>query len=81
MADSNNKYLDLDGLAYLWDQIKAYVASSAGTDDYELLIHKPQINSVTLIGNKKGKQLYLIDAEDTISESEIDRILYGGLGE
>lgn len=42
------------------------------TGDYNDLINKPQIESVTLIGNKTFKQLGI----DTLSVQEIEKILY-----
>ena len=48
--------------------------------DYNELDNKPQINSVTLIGNKTGTQLSLINTDDTMDEAIIDAIVFGGLG-
>lgn len=42
------------------------------TDDYEDLVNKPQIENVTLVGNKTMKQLGV----DTLSVQEIEQILY-----
>ena len=47
---------------------------------YEELRGKPKINGIELVGNKTGKQLSLIDSEDSIPEYEIDQIIFGGLG-
>ena len=57
-------------------------AESGGdfSGDYVDLENKPKINSVTLIGNKSGKQLSLIDSDDLIQEYEIDQIVFGGIG-
>ena len=47
--------------------------------NYATLTNKPQINGVTLIGNKTSKELKVQDEMDEISEQEIDIILYGGM--
>ena len=44
---------------------------------YDVLPNKPQINNVTLIGNKTSKQLGLQDELDMADEHDIDEILYG----
>lgn len=42
---------------------------SGGSNDYDALIHKPQINNVTLTGNKTFEELGLRPATNTeISE-------------
>lgn len=43
--------------------------------DYERLDNKPQINDVTLIGNKTSLQLDLQDRMDTISNMDIEALL------
>lgn len=48
------------------------------TDNYEDLYNQPQINDVTLIGNKTGEQLNLQDKMDVLSQTEIEKILYLG---
>lgn len=55
-----------------------YVAGGEGTKDYEKLFNKPQINLVTLIGNKTGEELGLQNKIQDITEQDIDRIIYGG---
>lgn len=42
------------------------------TDDYNDLVNKPQIENVTLVGNKTMKQLGV----DTLSVQDIEKILY-----
>lgn len=44
---------------------------------YDVLPNKPQINNITLIGNKTSKQLGLQDELDMADEHDIDDILYG----
>lgn len=53
---------------------------SSSVTDYNSLNNKPSINSITLVGNKTGTQLSLVNSDDSISESDIDTIVYGGLG-
>ena len=48
-----------------------------GTTNYNQLSNKPQINGVTLIGNKLDYELYLQHIMDEITEQDIDRIIYG----
>jgi hypothetical protein len=43
--------------------------------DYEKLIHHPQINSVTLIGNKTSTELGLQDELPIITRAEIREII------
>ena len=54
-------------------------ASGSTVRDYESLVNKPSINDVTLVGNKTGNQLSLINTDDILTEQDIDRIVYGGL--
>ena len=44
-------------------------------NDYERLIHHPQINSTTLIGNKTSSELGLQDELPLITRSEIREII------
>lgn len=46
--------------------------TSGGTNNYDLLRNKPQIEGVTLEGDKSFKQLGM----DTLSVQEIEKILY-----
>lgn len=46
--------------------------------DYNLMANKPHVNSVELTGDKTSEQLGLQSFMKTISNSEIDDILYGG---
>lgn len=46
-----------------------------GTNDYEKLKNKPQINGVTLIDNKKSKDLKLQDEMNRLTNSDILSIL------
>lgn len=45
-----------------------------GARDYERLNNKPQINSVTLIGNKISSQLGLADAFELATTEEINNL-------
>ena len=49
-----------------------------GSDDYESLINKPQINFVTLLGNKTSEDLGLQSEIEDITNQDIDKIIYGG---
>lgn len=60
--------------------ISKITSGSTSGGDYNDLDNKPSINSVTLIGNKTGTELSLINTDDLIAESEIDTIVFGGLG-
>lgn len=56
------KYLDENGLTYLWSKIKTYVTEkiadvSGGVSDYADLTNKPKINGVELSGNKTTADL------------------------
>lgn len=55
------------------------VPQTVRVSDYDKLDNKPQINSVTLEGNKTGRQLSLVNSSDTLDAWEIDQIIYGGL--
>lgn len=51
---------------------------SGGISDYEALENQPQINSVTLMGNKTGEDLNLQDKMAEITNQDIDKIIFGG---
>lgn len=51
------------------------VGVGEGTDNYNLLKNKPQINGVILEGNKSSSDLNLQDFMNSISNSEIENIL------
>lgn len=40
--------------------------------------NRPQINDVTLIGNKTSKEIGVQDYMDMITEQDIDEIMFGG---
>lgn len=50
--------------------------SSSGTNNYNSLSNKPQINGVTLVGNKTSKDIKVQDEMDVLSVQEIEKILY-----
>lgn len=54
------------------------IATSTSAKDYDVLINKPQINGVELIGNKLSADIHVQDEMNVISEQDIDRIIYGG---
>jgi len=43
--------------------------------DYNPLANKPKINDTTVIGNKKGKDYGLLDAEDSLTEEQMNALL------
>ena len=47
------------------------------TPSYPALPEKPQINGVTLIGNKIDEELHLQHKMNEITPQEIDKIIYG----
>lgn len=47
------------------------------TTNYEAFSNKPQINDVTLIGNKTSKELHLEHELDVITPQEIDTMIFG----
>lgn len=51
--------------------------SGQAVTNYEALTNKPQINDVTLIGNKTSHELKLQDEMDEITAQDIDNIIYG----
>lgn len=50
------------------------VITNIGTNDYEKLKNQPQINTVTLLGNKTSKDLKLQDEMNKISNTELENI-------
>ena len=61
-------------LEYLLLQLKDVIeqgGGGGGTTDYNNLSNKPQINDVTLSGNKDASDLYLLSNEDDLSEEQI----------
>lgn len=47
--------------------------------DYLSLYNLPSINSITLEGDKSGSELGLQEEMDSLSEADIDRIIFGGI--
>ena len=64
---TTKKYLDDNGVLYLWGKIKEIVAAAKGTTDYTLLENKPSINGITLQGNKTTADLN-IDIPTKVSQ-------------
>lgn len=48
------------------------------TGNYNLLINRPRINDIELIGNKNSEELGLEPTIVDISEQDIDKLIYGG---
>lgn len=51
-------------------------APGQGTKDYNRLINKPTINSITVEGDKFGSDYNLQNKMETLSIQEIEKILY-----
>lgn len=49
-----------------------------GTTSYMQLSDKPQVNGVTLIGNKTSDEIKVQGIMDEITAQDIDTIIYGG---
>ena len=62
-----------------WSELPDQGGGEGGTTDYRGLINLPKINSITLLGDKHSSDLGLQESMDTISESDIDRIIFGGI--
>lgn len=57
------------------------VIQAGSTDNYEDLKNLPKINNNTVIGNKNGNLLGLINSEDTLGLQEIDRMFEAVFGQ
>lgn len=49
---------------------------NVASTNYNDLINKPQINGVTLIGNKTSQEIHVQDRMDAATVAEIEAILY-----
>ena len=65
-----------DGKHY-WSELE-YLSGDEALD-YEALYNLPSINSVTLEGDKTGSELGLQEEMDSLAETDIDRIIFGGI--
>ena len=63
-----------------WSEL-SYISSSggAGVSDYKDLEGLPSINQITLLGDKDSSELGLQGEMDALLESDIDRIIFGGI--
>lgn len=82
MAKFTATFLDSDNLKAVFtddDRLKASFGASQCivTGDYEVLANKPQINGVTLIGNKTSREIHVQDPIEDITSQDIDRIIFG----
>ena len=59
------------------DKLEAGGGGGGGTDNYNNLSNKPQINSVTLSGNKSLSDLGIAAASTTYTKTEVDSALSG----
>lgn len=73
------EYIDIDILKP--KQIDIEIDRSGGSKmvNYNTQVfNRPSINDVILIGNKKSKEIGVQDYMDTITEQDIDEIMFGG---
>ena len=63
-----------------WSEL-SYIGGSggAGVSDYRDLEGLPSINQITLLGDKDSSELGLQEEMDALLESDIDRIIFGGI--
>lgn len=52
--------------------------TKVSAENYEELYNKPQINGVELSGDKSGADLRLQEQMNTLSQTDIEKILYLG---
>lgn len=77
-----NQIVDVKTLDFTIDEldetldftIDPYV--NVASTNYNDLINKPQINGVTLIGNKTSQEIHVQDHMDAATVAEIEAILY-----
>ena len=77
-----NQIVDVKTLDFTIDEldetldftIDPYV--NVASTNYNDLINKPQINGVTLIGNKTSQEIHVQDRMDAATVAEIEAILY-----
>ena len=56
-------------------EIVTFEENTGGTSNYEYLTNKPQINNITLIGNKTSRDLKLQDEMEALSNMDIENLL------
>lgn len=69
----NGEVLKYDAEQQKW--VNGPASGSGGTSDYTDLSNKPQINGVTLAGNKTLGDIGAADASETYTEAEVDALL------
>lgn len=57
--------------------LKLKLGESGSGGSYPPLANKPQINGVTLLGNKTSSEIKVQDAMDEITPQDIDVLIYG----
>jgi hypothetical protein len=62
---------NLDGMNIIKIVGVSLGSGGGGTSDYPQLTNKPQINSVTLVGNKTSSDLGVVDASDSLTQAQI----------
>lgn len=58
-------------------EIVTFEENTGGTSNYEYLTNKPQINNITLTGNKTSSELKLQDEMEALSNTDIENLLNG----
>lgn len=61
---------NLDGMNII-KIVGVSLGGGGGTSDYPQLTNKPQINSVTLVGNKTSSDLGVVDVSDNLTQAQI----------
>lgn len=56
-------------------EIVTFEENTGGTSNYEYLTNKPQINNITLIGNKTSSELKLQDEMEALTNTDIENLL------
>lgn len=73
------EHIDIDILKTR--QIDIDIDKAGGSDliNYNTKVfNRPQINDVTLLGNKRSREIGVQDYMDQITEQDIDEIMFGG---
>lgn len=82
IADLNAEFIENEELQAIFQEEGEIGSSSYGEytriveNDYDELIHKPQINSVELTGDKTSEDLHLQEAMNNLSNEEIEALIF-----
>lgn len=50
---------------------------SSGVSDYRLLTNQPSINGVTLVGDKTGSEVFVVDTYEYLTNTDIESLING----